>query len=84
MIEFDKNTAFIEYQTVEYAYLALLAYSAECDLELVMSKHVGEPKKVHYTIIGGDQDFYYTRWKDKLFVTAEDEDAYDKMKNYVG
>lgn len=93
MIGFDENTFLIEYDTVEYAFDAICLYAGGPNFEkitivketpiLVMSEHIGEPKTDHYTIIGGDHEFYYTRFKDAVYIAAKDEAGYDEMKKYV-
>ena len=80
---FEEINMFVEYNTVDDVFSTIVLFAEQNGIEITMSKHVGKPNVHHYTLIGEGYEFYIARQKDKLFITAENGNAWEKIKKYV-
>jgi len=80
---FREVNMLVEYNTVEDVFSTIVLFAEQNGMQIAMSKHIGKPNVHHYTLIGGGCEFYAARQKDNLFITAENGNAWEKMKKYV-
>lgn len=73
----------VEYNTVDDVFSTIALFAERNGMQITMSKHIGKPNVHHYTLIGEGYEFYIARQKDTLFITAENSNAWEKIKKYV-